>query len=342
MATTQDASIGAKVEATFGTAIAVDRFYEFTDESFDYNKVTTQGAGLRVGGRVARSARRVVTKYNGKGDFSVEMTTKGLGTLLQSVFGSGTSTLVGGTTYQQNFVLGATNANLPSMTIQKGVPNAAGTVDPYTFAGCTATNAEITADNGGIVKLKTSWIAQTVVQGGSGANAYQTPSYVTSPNLFHFAQGAVTLGGSVTAPTTTTLATGGTAVANVRSFSLTIDNKVAEDRYTFNNAGKMSQPTVGLRDIKGKMTVEYTDTTVPAAHLADTELAVTLTFTSSETLSTGTAQMQIVLPAIRLNGQVPTVNDPNLVTFDFDFDVLDNLTATQPIWVVLRTADIAL
>jgi hypothetical protein len=229
------------------------------------------------------------------------------------------------------------------MTIQKGVPNAAGTVDPYTFAGCTATNAEIMAENGGIVKLKTSWIAQSVTQGGSGNFAYQATSYPNPvPSLFHFAQGAVTLGGSVTAPTTTALASGGTAVANVRAFSLTIDNKVTEDRYTFNNAGKMSQPTVGLRDIKGKMTVEYTDTTVPAADLADTELAVTLTFTSGETLSTGTAQMQIVLPAIRLNGQIPTVNDPNLVTFDFDFDVLDNLTAAQPIWVVLRTSDAAL
>jgi hypothetical protein len=165
---------------------------------------------------------------------------------------------------------------------------------------------------------------------------------VTTPSLFHFAQGVVTLGGSVTAPTSTTLASGGTAVANVRSFSLTVDNKVAEDRFTFGGSGMMSQPTVGLRDVKGKMTVEYTDTTVPAAHLADTELAVTLTFTSTEALSTGTAQMQIVLPAIRVNGQIPTVNDPNLVTYDFDFDVLDNLTAAQPLWIVLRTADTAL
>lgn len=342
MATTQDSSIGAKVEATFGTAIAVDRFYEFMSESFDYDKTTVQGAGLRVGGRVARSGRRVVAKTMGKGDIELEATTKGLGTLLQTALGSGTSTLVSGTTYQQLFTLGATSANLPSMTIQKGVANAAGTVDAYTFDGCTCTNLEISADNASIVKIKTSWIAQTVTQGGSGAFAYQTPSYVTTPSLFHFAQGVVTLGGSVTAPTSTTLASGGTAVANVRSFSLTVDNKVAEDRFTFGGSGMMSQPTVGLRDVKGKMTVEYTDTTVPAAHLADTELAVTLTFTSTEALSTGTAQMQIVLPAIRVNGQIPTVNDPNLVTYDFDFDVLDNLTAAQPLWIVLRTADTAL
>lgn len=342
MATTQDASVGLKKESTFGTAIAVDRHYEFTSESFDFEKTVVQGSGLRVGGRVARSGRRVVAKQMGKGDLEVEWTTKGLGTLFEQALGTGASALVSGSTYQQLFTLGATNANLPSCTIQKGVPNAAGTVDAYTFAGATCNQIEITADNGSIVKIKTSWLSKSVTQGGTGANAYQTPSYVSSPSLYHFAQGAVTLGGTVTAPTSTALASGGTAVANVRSFSLTIDNKIAEDRFTFGNSGAMSQPTVGLREVKGKMTVEYTDTTIPAAHLADTELAATLTFTSTESLSSGTATAQIVLPAIRLEGAVPTVNDPNLVVYDVDFTVLDNLTATQPLWIVMRTSDTAL
>lgn len=342
MATTQDASVGLKVETTFGTAVAVDRFYEFTNESFDYDKTVVQGAGLRVGGRVARSGRRVIAKTMGKGDLEVELTTKGLGTLLQCAMGAGSSALVSGSTYQQLFTLGATNANLPSATIQKGVVNAAGSVDPYTYAGSTCTGFELSADNAGIAKVKTNWIAKSVSAAGAGALAYQAPSYVSSPNLFHFAQGAVTLGGTVTAPSSTALASGGTSVANVRSFSLTVDHKVTEDRFTFGGAGTMSQPTVGLRDVKGKMSIEYVDTTVPAAHLADTELALTLTFTSSESLSTGSATFQVVIPALRLNGAIPTVNDPNLVVYDVDFTVLDNLTAAQPLWLVMRTSDAAL
>ena len=42
------------------------------------------------------------------------------------------------------------------------------------------------------------------------------------------------------------------------------------------------------------MTIEYTDRTLVDAYIADTPLALSLTFTSSETLSTGTAQLQIV------------------------------------------------
>ena len=83
------------------------------------------------------------------------------------------------------------------------------------------------------------------------------------------------------------------------------------------------------------MTVEYADQTLVNAFLSDTELALSLTFTSTESLGTGYAQLQIVLPAIKLNGELPKANGTDLVTAAVDFDVLDNLTATQPIWLVL-------
>lgn len=342
MATTQDASIGSKIEATFGSAVAVDRFYEFTDEGFEFEPDRQVGAGLRVGGRVARAGRRVEVKRAGTGSLELEMTTKGLGTLLQAAMGSGASALVSGSTYQQTFTLGASNANLPSMTFQKGVPDASGTVQAFTFAGCTCSEFEISLDNAGMAMLSTSWLSRSLTVNGAGANSYQTPSYVSSPNLYHFGQAAMTLGGTVTMPTSTTLASGGTAVSNVRSFSLSVDNAITDDRYAIGGAGLMSQPTVGLREVTGQMTVEFTDTTITAAYLADTEMALTLTLTSSEALSTGNATLQIVIPAVRLNGAVPTVGDTDLVTYDVEFSVLDNLTAAQPLWVILRTADTAL
>jgi hypothetical protein len=337
MAATHDASVGLKVESTYGTPVTVDRWFEFVDESLEYDKVTKQGAGIRVGSKVARSGRRVITQTSGSGDVSVELCSKGLGTLLTACMGTGASALVSGTTYQQLFTL-STGPTPPAYTVQKGIVDSAGTVNPHTFNGGVVESFEISAGNGEIAMLKSSWSFRDMLT----ATSYATPSYASSPSLFHFAQGAVTLGGTVTAPTTTALASGGTSIATVRDFTLTVDNKLTADRFNYGGAGKMSAPTYGLREVKGKMTVEYDANTLRDAYMADTALAATLTFTSTEALSAGVAQFQIVLPEIKLNGSIPKANGTDFVTVDVEFDVLDNLTATQPLWLVVRTADTAL
>jgi len=337
MAAISDASVGSVIESAYGTPDTVSRFYEFVDESFEYEKTVKQGTGIRVGSKVARSARRVIVQTQAKGDLTVEMTSKGLGTLLQACFGTGNSAAVSGNVYQQRFTLSAA-AVPPSMTVQKGVPRADGTVDAYTFDGGVVDSFEISAPHGGIPTLKASFVFQDALTG----TAYATPSYVSSPVLFHFAQGAITLGGTVTAPTTTALGSGGTSVANVTDFSLKVDNKLNADRFAYSNAGKMSQPTYGLRDVGGKMTIEYTDQVVTNAYMNDTELALSLTFTTSEALSSGYSTMQIVLPAIKLNGELPKANGTDMITQSVDFDVLDNLTAAEPVYLVLRTTDTAL
>lgn len=335
--TLQDASIGYKAESVYGTPVVVDRFVEFVDESFEWDPKRVQGQGIRVGSKVARSARRVTTQTSAKGDMTVEMTSKGLGSLLAACVGAGASTLVTGTTYQQLFTL-STGTTPASLTVQKAIPRVDGTLDPYTFNGGVVESFELDCPQGEIVTLKPSFIFREVLTN----TAYATPSYVATPSLFHFAQGAVTVGGTVTAPTTTALASGGTAVANVRDFNLKVDHKLTADRFNYNGAGKMAHPTYGLRDITGSMTIEYDAQTIGDAYLADTELAATLTFTSTESLSSGVAQFQIVIPAFKLEGELPKSNGTELVTQQVDFTVLDNLTAAQPLWLVLRTADTAL
>ncbi len=337
MAAQSDASVGIGVESTYGTYVAPTRWYEFTGESLKLEKNTVQGAGLRVSSKVARSGRRVVTTTQGKGDLEIECISKGMGLLLQACLGTGASTLVSGSTYQQNFTLSGSTAP-SSLTIQKGVIDATGTVQAHTFRGAMVDSWELSAGNAEIVKLKTTFDLRDL----DTAQGYVSPSYATGGSLFHFAQGAVTIGGAVTAPTTNALATGGTAVANVRDFTLQCSNKIAADRFNFGGAGKKAKPIAGLRELTGSMTIEYDSNTIRDAYIADTELAVSLTFTSAESLSAGTATMQVVLPAVKLNGEVPAANGDGVVTLGVDFDVLDNLTATEPLYIVLRTADTAL
>jgi hypothetical protein len=272
------------------------------------------------------------------GDLDIELASKGFGLLLQSAMGVGTSTLVSGTTYQQLFTP-SVSATLPKLTLQKGVVRTDGTVDPYTYTGVTVDAFEINCPNGDIVSMKFTLDAKDLAT----ATAYTAPSYPAAPvQLFNFAGGSITVGGAVTVPTTTALASGGTAVANVRDFNLKVDNVLKTDRFNFGGGGKKSQPTLGMSLGTGSMTIEYDSSTIRDAYIADTPLTLTLTFVTPQALSVGVETFQIVIPEIKLNGDIPNPNGTDMVVLTVPFDVLDNLTAAFPLYLAMRTADNAL
>lgn len=333
MTTFQDCSIGGAVESTYGTGVTPTRWWEFVDESLDFNKNVKQGQGLRVGSRVDRSARRVITTADAGGDFSLECVSKGMGMLWQACLGAGTSTLVGGSTYQQVFTLADV---LPSLTLQKGLPLVDGTVKAYTFLGSTVDSWELVAGNDAIAQLKLTVDAKDVTTG----TAYAAPSYPSGANLFHFANGAVT-SGTLTAPTTTALASGATTLANVRQAGVKVANNPDTGRYNFGAGGRKAKPTTGNRAITGNLEVEYTDDVFRDAVLNDTPMNLILTYTGGA-LSTGVETLQVVIPEVKFDGKLPSSNAGNLITVPMEYVGLDNLTAAQPIWVVVRTADTAL
>jgi hypothetical protein len=338
MANTQDCSVGIGVESTYGTTVTPTRWYEFLDEDFQYKPMRKQGKGMRVGGRLARSGRRVTTGLEADGSLELECVSKGMGLLLKACLGGGVSTLVSGTTYQQQFTLGDV---LDALTVQKAVIREDGTVDPYTFGGMVVSDWEIAATQDEIVTMKVGF-------DGSGqfatATAYTSPSYPTTPSLFTFTHGAI-YSGTYTAPTTTALASAVAQLANVTEFSIQGDNKLTGGQRAFGSAGKRAtKPRPGDRSegLKGKIKTIYTDVVARDAALNDTDFAMVLTFTSAETLSTGTAQMQIAIPVARLEPTTPVANGGEVTEVDYDFTVLDGLVAAQPFVINIRTADSAL
>ena len=333
MTTMQDCSVGLGVESTYGTGVTPTRWLEFVDESLDFNKEIKQGQGLRVGTRVARSARRVIPTADAGGDVTVEVLSKGLGLFLQAIFGTGASTLVSGTTYQQVFTLGDTPS---SLTIQKGLPRVDGTVDAYTYTGCMVESAEFSFDNADIVKVKATFDAKDVTT----ATGYAAPTYASGANLLNFAGGSI-FSGTLTAPTTTALASGSTPIAGIRGGSLTIGNAPATDRYNLGGAGRKDKPTVGLRDIGGSLSAEYASATFRDAILNDSPMALVLQWTGGA-LSTGLETLQLVVPEVKFDAAIAKANGGNLIMQDLKFVGLDNLTAAQPVWAVVRTSDNAL
>ncbi len=327
MTTPQDCSVGLGIESVYGTGVTPTRWFEFLDESFGYSKEIKQGVGLRVGSRVARSARRVVASAEGSGDLTIEAVSKGLGLLWQLAMGSGTSTLVSGGLYQQVFTLGDV---MPSATIQKGIPRADGTVDAYTFTGCMVESLTIDCPNADNVKVKTSWNAKDMTT----ATAYTAPSYATGPSVFTFAHGAV-YSGALTAPTATALASAATPVASIRSGSITIKHNLKTDRYNCGGGGRKEKPFAGIREISGSLVAEYADTAFRDAIVNDTSMTLVKTFTS------GTDVLQIVIPDVRFDGDIVKAST-DLALQDIKWVGLDGLSAAQPIWIVCRTADTAL
>lgn len=340
MANQSDISLGLKKESVYGTPVTVDRWLEvLPDPGLNYEYNTINGRGMRVGlSGIARSARRVRTTSQGAGDTEFELCTKGMGTLFELMMGTGASTLVSGTTYQQNFTF---NSGLAlSGTLQTGLvlADASGTRDQYTWNGATCSSFEINVPYNDIATVKPTWD----VRGVDTTTSYATPSYATGVANYHWGIAAVTVGGTVTAPTTTAIATGGTAVTNVKSVSIKVDNNLSADRFAMGGAGLKRQPYVGNRAITGTIEVEHDSTTMRAAYMADTALPITLTMTSTSALSTGFATFQVVLSECKLDGPMPTSDGGQVPTVSYTFQGYDNETAAQTMWAVFRTADSAL
>jgi hypothetical protein len=342
MTTQLDGQLGFKVESTFGTGVVVDSFPEFNSAPFKANPVFVQGQGLRVGQRFNYGDRRVLVKKDVSGEFELDLLTKGNGKLIQAALGgTGTSTLIAGTAYQQLFTPTTTDY-LSSYTIQGGVvPEGGGAVQPHTFVGCLFTGFEITGGNASVPTIKFNWIGKDLVT----ATALATAAYPTGVEVLSFTGGSIGLGGTLTVPTTTALGTGTTATANIVDFSFSYDNALDSGGFNFGGGGLLSRrPALGRRTGSGKMTIEYTDNVLRDAWLAGTSLPLTVRYAST-TLISGSSYptFQLSIPAIKLNGELPAVtNSATPVQVSIDFEVVDDRVATHPLYIAIVTSETAI
>ena len=319
------ASLGIKTEATFNTAITVDRFYEFNSESTKYVKNTVVGQGLRAGGLVPRSQRRVVTTFAASGDFEIDLPSKGLGLLLAHSMGSfpTPSTTAGVSTYV--FTLG--DPYTKSFTTEVGVPEYDGQMTSKKLTGCKIASFDLSVGAGDIAKGKFTIDAAGLTQTEASV---ATPSFSAATNLFHFAQGAITDNVSTT-------------YANIKDFDISVDNALKTDRYNLGSVGAKQEPIInGFRNITGKITAEFTDTVLLAKFLADTTAGLKLTFTGAAIGSGSEFEtLEIKLPAVKFDGDTPAVSGPGVIDVTFNFTAYDDGT-NAPLTITYKTTDSAL
>jgi hypothetical protein len=338
VATLIDGQIGLAKESTYGTAVTVTRFYEILpDSTHDWDPTPLVGVGLRVGGFLPRTGRRIAGVGKAEVIVKCELFSKGMGVLLEAIAGTAEHTLVSGTTYQQRARPTLAVTVRPSYTIQVGVveSNATGTVDAHTYSGCVASSFEIDAPSRGVPTLSVTFWASTLATG----TALATASYPSTPTLYGDGAGTAgtTLGGALTVPSTTALETGGTVVTNVRGWTMSCDLMPNERP----RMGGWQQPTTGGAPTTLKVTQDYDATTTRALLISQGVTSFTGFFTGAA-LSTGTERFGVVVPAMQLDsdafGQLTngegSIPEPT-------FTVGEN--GTDAGWyIVTRTSDTAL
>lgn len=306
-------SLGISVaESTFGTYVAPTRWLEFNNESFAFKKNVVQGKGLKAGGTVGRTSRRVVPTTEVQGDFEFDIPNRGFGLPLAHAMGSYPTASTG--TY--TFTLG--NQDTKSFTLQVGASQTGGTVTPKNVTGCKVTSWTLSVPNAGIATMKMSVDAQKY----EISTALASPSYTAAYSAFHFAQASISVAG--------------TTVANIRDFNLTVENNLKVDRFNLSSSGLKSAPVHNdFRKVTGSLTAEFTDTTLLTSFNADTSFALVVTLTN------GTEIIAITLPAVYLNDGNHMVGGPSTIDIPFTFEALDN-TTVEPLTIVYTTADASL
>lgn len=340
MTTQLDSQIGYKKETTYGTPVTPDKFPEFTNSTAAWEPERTSGSGLRVGRIMDRADRRSLTSEVSSGSFDVEPKSKGLLQLFEGVLGTGAVTQVSGAAYQGLFTP-KTSDYLPSYTIQTGTPLIGGAISPVTFAGAMFQGFHFSASNKAAPKLTFDWMAQSY----STATALATASYLTGDVPFDWPGVYCRIGGSVTVPTATALASGGTSVADVKDFSLDWSNGLDTEGFNMGGAGKRSRAQLlGKRVGTGTITAEWDATTYRDAFLADTSLPLVIGFALPTAIAgSNYPTLEFTIPCLKLEGELAKPTDDGApITQSMNYTIYDGGVAASPLYVAIVTAETSL
>lgn len=206
------AQIGIADETTFGTIATPTMFPEFVDESIKATYARIESNGLRAG-RLYRSGTRFTTYQEGaSGDINMEVGSKGFGKFLKHMLGAVSSSAVVDSATTHTFTPGDLDSK--SFTCQVGRPPfAGGPPVPFTYAGCSITEWELSNDNEGNLMAKTGVDAATE----DTATALAAVSYPTGIETLSWAGALITIAGTQFDATNATI-TGNNGLATDRRF----------------------------------------------------------------------------------------------------------------------------
>jgi len=351
------ASAGFATETVQGTAQTPTHFLEFNSETMKMGKKTKTGVGLRGGGLYQRNSRRVVTNWAPAGGLNFDAPFNGLGLWLQHMlggFGTFSSAVQQATTaaYLQTITPGPLTGK--TGTLQIGKPDSGGTVRPFTYTGAKVSDWTITSELADLVKFQLNFDAWQELtpdnpQGTTAGPALTSPTYTTGEQFFHFTQGVIYNGGTLSntgsSPVITSLATPTTA-GYIKKIEIKGTNKLDTERYFFGGAGGSTVPGVkgdqlenNFRDIGGSLDIEFASLSAYYdTFAADTTSTLELLFTGPIIASTYAYTLAVLIPDIKFDGESPNVGGPGVVNTSMPFSGYDGETY-NPIQFQYMTTD---
>ena len=242
-------SAGWSAESTYGTYVAPAKFARHRSATINKTATRPQGEGIQAGTHVMLGSQLVEAVTGGTGQVVLDIQSKGLGVLLNTLMGGTVTPTQQGATaaYSASFPVADTYGK--SMSFQVGLPQRGGTVTPATLKGTKVTQAAFSCSVDGILQGTFDLDAQAY----ENSTALASVSYSSGVNVFHGGQMTVKMG----------TYNSETAVTGVKSVSLTIARPHDASAYYAGatTAGTKSEPVLnGVTAITGSIDVDFINT----------------------------------------------------------------------------------
>jgi len=317
------ATWGFGKESSFGTIATVSHWLTINDDKVAGVKKTAQSQALH-GGLYELASRRVLASFAAAGQVDLDVTTTKLGLLLQAMIGSPSSTAPvqqsTTTAYLQTHVSGDTVGE--SLTLQSGRPSVDGTINAFTYNGCKVTAWDLSVGTAALAKLALTFdgVDESI------SSTYVAPSYVPAAVL-SWKDGALLVGGTVASTGgVITAITGGTAPSGtVSAVDLKGANGFDITRQQIGSLVKSEQLANAFRKYTGSLTVEFANLTdFYAFYRSDANLALQFTLTGGVIASSYNYELQVLIPAIKIDTDSITTDGPAILKQTLPFVVLDD------------------
>lgn len=303
--------VGFAAESSWGTFVAPAKW--LLADSFGVKKVknTQQASGVAAGRLVPLAVHSVVTTKGAAGPVGLTVMNKGMGVILNTLFGGTVSPTqqASTTAYLQTHSLSDPVGK--SMTMQAGIADAGGTVRDYSYVGCKVLSAEVSCEINGLLKMSLDIDAKDVDE----AQTLGTPSYPTTTAPFHGGQLDVKIHGTY----------GSEAhVDGVKSVSVTLARPMDTERYYAGASGLKAQPIINdWAVMEGSLGVDFvTQADFADRFAAHTTFAMVWEWVGPTIEDTYKETFRLKFPACKLTGDTPTIDGPGVNTGSFPFQVL--------------------
>lgn len=305
--------LGVKAETTYGTAVVVDQFFEFENESITPNVELIAPQVMRTTSRTVRYDRFVRGVTGHAGSVSLPVMTKDWGFWLEHLVGGSVTTPGSPTdsTYTHTADIGSLCGK--GFTLQLNRPRGicGDTNQAFTYAGGKVLDWTISCETGGVVMLEANCWFQSMLM----TTALASASYAAGMEFLPWGASSITVGG-LSLP--------------VSNWSVSCDNGFQE-RPRINNSYAYGEPVEGMREITFEATCDleaYVDGTPSgkaglfnkivttgglAATVADSYEAVVIT-SNGPTLAGSTTypSLVITMSACRIDEAFPNIDGPDM------------------------------